>query len=522
MKPATVVAIIGSLVVVFAAVNLSFNMQVGSLSRPPIYDDAVYLLDAYQRLAFGDINSLATVVGSFFAAPPHAPMSTLTGMLGFVLLGPSVWSAYAASIWLLAAFAGATYAVARLNVDQFSSIALTALMLFVPNAHALISEFRPDPGASVVFGAALVGLLCIDYTRATKLQRSALAFLVVCAVVAKPSAFIATVPALGLATLLGVFRPGFYSRSQMASSARAAVLPLAVAIALAIPCLVIWGDHAIRYVYQVLVIDADMWAVGLGPWFHWTFNSFGDGGKRALGAFLWLGLISIAVDVIFSLRPPLKRGSYDALALYVIVVVLYCSIAAFSQKSIYQGSFFYFPFLFATTLSLGRNLARIGTQAQRAVPVVLLAAAAIFMPPASTYQQVAKYQNSGPILTSISNAVANEISAWRSGGCVADRFKIAAMDVWPVTLEAVVLSLAMNFRVNATPINWLTNVRTAEEMDSEVDVADFVILSKGDKVPHLPGAQFSSHTSARLTSRPEWHLISSGREFELFARTGCR
>ena len=153
MNRATVVAIIGSIVVISTAINLSFNIRSGSLARPPIYDDVVYLLDAYQRLAFGGVNSLSTLTNSFLSDPPHAPMSTLTAMLGYSLAGPSVWAAYAANIWLLAVFAAATYFVARRNVDQFSSIAITALMLFAPASHALITEFRPDMGLALFLRA---------------------------------------------------------------------------------------------------------------------------------------------------------------------------------------------------------------------------------------------------------------------------------------------------------------------------------------------------------------------------------
>jgi hypothetical protein len=102
-------------------------------------------------------------------------MSTLTAMLGYSLVGPSVFAAYAANIWLLAAFAAVTYCVARRNVHEVSGIIITALMLFAPASHALITEFRPDLGAGVIFVAALLCLLSVDYAAASKLQLSALA-----------------------------------------------------------------------------------------------------------------------------------------------------------------------------------------------------------------------------------------------------------------------------------------------------------------------------------------------------------
>lgn len=124
MKRHTITAIIGVLVLVFTALNLTFNMRSGSLSWPPIHDDATYLLDAYHRLAFGGVDSLATLIRTFYLDPPHAPMTTLTEILGFSLLGSSVYAAYAANAWLLAVFAVTTYLATCRSVDQIASIAI--------------------------------------------------------------------------------------------------------------------------------------------------------------------------------------------------------------------------------------------------------------------------------------------------------------------------------------------------------------------------------------------------------------
>jgi hypothetical protein len=63
MKRTVATAIVGLLVMISAALNLSFALRSGSLSRPPVYDDVVYLLGDYQRLAFGGVNSLRLVKG---------------------------------------------------------------------------------------------------------------------------------------------------------------------------------------------------------------------------------------------------------------------------------------------------------------------------------------------------------------------------------------------------------------------------------------------------------------------------
>jgi 4-amino-4-deoxy-L-arabinose transferase-like glycosyltransferase len=204
----------------------------------------VYLLDAYQRLAFGGIHSFGTLVRSFLTDPPHAPMSTLTAMLGYALIGPYLWAAYAANVWMLGLFAAAVYLVARQNIDRIPSILAVALMLFVPAVHTLITEFRPDQGAGVILACALYWLVSADYPKATRPRRVAMGFLVVCAVMAKPTAIVATVPVLGLAAAIGILRPGYYSKSEAIYSVRAAILPVAVADGADFVILSRTGEHS--------------------------------------------------------------------------------------------------------------------------------------------------------------------------------------------------------------------------------------------------------------------------------------
>jgi hypothetical protein len=204
-----------------------------------------------------------------------------------------------------------------------------------------------------------------------------------------------------------------------------------------------------------------------------------------------------------------------------VVALLYCGIAASPQKSVYQGSLFHFPFLLATTLALGRNLSRISGHTQRIIPATLLTAAMIFMPGASFYQDYPGYRDSGPVLASVSDAIASEVSSMRSKGCKRNSFMFAAMNPYPVIVEAVALSLAMNRRIHIKPLH-LFFIRSAEQMDHAVHAADFIILYKGkEEVPNLPGSKFGSQTSVRLASDGNWHLISSTSEYELFAKTEC-
>jgi hypothetical protein len=53
------------------------------------------------------------------------------------------------------------------------------------------------------------------------------------------------------------------------------------------------------------------------------------------------------------------------------------------------------------------------------------------------------------------------------------------MNLYPVTVEAAALSLAMDHNVDIKPLTSLYSVRSAEAMVREIDSSDFVILSKG-------------------------------------------
>jgi hypothetical protein len=338
---------------------------------------------------------------------------------------------------------------------------------------------------------------------------------------AKPTAIVATVPVLGLAAAIGILRPGYYSKSEAIYSVRAAIPAVAVAIAILIPCAVVWGPATYAYIYQALVTNKDMWGADGGQLYHWMSNSFGADGRRALGPFLWLGLSCIVVDALLSFPSKSHRSNFDALAFYFVTTILYCGIAVSSQKTVYQGSLFYFPFLLATTLAVGRILMRIGGRFPVAITGVLLATATIFMPATSFYQFYPELQDSGPILASISNDVANEVLRKRASGCAADSFVLAAMNPDPIPLEAVALDLAMRRRVKITPTA-LYAVRSAAEMDDAVDAADFVILSRAGEHSNLPGSKFGAHTSSRLSSSADWRPIAASGDYELFAKARCR
>ena len=130
-----------------AAANIALALRSGRLAVIPLYDDVVYLNDAYSRVIFEKSATIWDWAVSFISNPPHSPLSTLTGMIGYTLVGPYVIGPYLANIWILGFYVAAIYLVSRRSVGTTESLLISAIFLFVPVAHAMINEFRPDMAA---------------------------------------------------------------------------------------------------------------------------------------------------------------------------------------------------------------------------------------------------------------------------------------------------------------------------------------------------------------------------------------
>ena len=141
---------LGLLAIVSAALNLSLSAREGTLAMPPIYDDANYLLDGYLRVLRGDATSLFNLVASIIADPPHAPLSTLTSMLGYSLLGPHVWAPYFVSTWIVLVFLA--------SVVLIAAVVSLAWLLLARRGAPLRSDSTLPFGPGLCLGIWLVWL----------------------------------------------------------------------------------------------------------------------------------------------------------------------------------------------------------------------------------------------------------------------------------------------------------------------------------------------------------------------------
>jgi hypothetical protein len=519
------ISIIGCFVLVFADLNLALSAREGTLAMPPIYDDVGYLLDAYQRLSFGNVNTLLALIKSFWAQPPHAPMSTLTAMIGFALFGPNVWGPYIVNTWIVAVYAAGIFVIARSRLTSLPGILLVALMLFAPIIHFAVTEFRPDMAAGLLFGLAIYLLTSTHYESTSKKSLVVVGLVSAAAIVAKPTTFMITIPMVGLAALIGVFRPWHYSSTARRQSAQAALFPFGLAMVILVPFAIVLGPPAVRYAYQVLIVDRDIWATPSDPVLSWTFHSIGVGGQIGLKYFFPLGLAAIVIDVGLSARHWRKIDQYNAMAFYLLIAILYCCMSVSTQQTIFVGSFFFFPFLFATTLALSRLLSRMTEALPAASTMVglLLASAIIFMPIASIHNQARAFRDANRLLTEISEAVSADIAANHS--CQKAPPIFATIAPYPITPETLSLSLAFKGGIRVEP-RQLFLIRSLDEMLAAARSADFVLVPNKWGVaiqPNLPGIAFVNQTKAALESDPSWKAVPiSGADAPiLFLRKVC-
>jgi hypothetical protein len=94
------------------------------------------------------------------------------------------------------------------------------------------------------------------------------------------------------------------------------------------------------------------------------------------------------------------------------------------------------------------------------------------------------------------------------------------LNIFPVTADAVALSLAMDLNIYVDP-NALTHRRSAEEVEQGLATADFVMLTTR-LLTWLPGSMFAPQIWAKLAADSRWHLIASASDYAVFARTQCR
>ncbi len=486
--------LVGAMFLLIVLANLSMSSLHGHLAMIPTYDDINYMADALVRLRFSAGSGLRSVLQSFTADPPHAPVTTLTGMLGFWLLGPQPLAAYVANSWVVLLFLWFMARLSRPLGGAINRALFIATFLFVPAVQALVMEFRPDLPAGLVLAITLYTLCTTDFGGASWRRRLGLAALCVAATSIKPSGFVLVLPALGGTLLIVLMRTLVFERG----AARATIVALAqiigVYLVLMVPLVLIWGPSTFAYVYDVLFTYADVWRTEGGWRTHLLYNSYGFGGLLALGKFFRNGLLLILVDLaIFAFRPDRRRRG--VLEFYLVVVMLYGALSLSGEKTVYQGSFFYFPFIIAFAgasiriLTFIRDVAGLGFLVRGALSVIL-ALYVYKMPLASYYYGAEPFAYKlRPVVDRIT-ARLGDIALANTGNpaCSGRPLTMVFTDSLPIPTELVRFEAAKI----GVPVQASTTfmARDFGEMTRNVEDGDIVLIADpGHKSPSrwLPG-----------------------------------
>jgi hypothetical protein len=189
--------------VLFTIVLVNYSLRHGRLAIGPIDDDAVYLVDALQRL---DIlhRSLKQFFLNLLSYPPHSPFSSILAVVSFATLGTHQWAPYLAN--------GVIVLGILLAVDYFltgrpwwTKAAGILFALSFPFTANCVTEFRPDCAVGVATGVGLVLLLRTSPFAATKRQALAVGVFATAALLIKPSFAAFTLIVFGVTWLTSAF-----------------------------------------------------------------------------------------------------------------------------------------------------------------------------------------------------------------------------------------------------------------------------------------------------------------------------
>jgi 4-amino-4-deoxy-L-arabinose transferase-like glycosyltransferase len=493
LKDYRVVLGLAVLVALFTALNVGLAMQNGALAMAPIYDDNTYLLDAYNRLMFDHVNSVLSAAASFYHDPPHSPFSTTIAMLGYFISGGADIGPYSMNFLVLSVYVAAVYLVVASRIGKKAGFLWTTALMFVPAAGTLITEFRPDAAAALFFAIVAYLFIFSRYDRDSKWKACALGVFCAFTVALKPSAVIIVFPMLGIAFVMGM------AKERIKDSVLGALIALAAGSLTMIPLSIVWGGHVAAYLQQVFFTNSDVWVTPGTAYFHWTYNSFGAAGSLALGPFFYVGAGLIGADIL-TLKLS-KSDKYPTLAYYMWVAIIYAGISLNPQKSVFQGNFFYFPFIIAMSIAAARLLQRI-TRPWR-ITAIFATIVATLSPPATTYQDARQRPGSIQALEQIATTIE------RSPSCTAP-LTLASVGPYPIPPETIALSAAkQGIRLTIHP---LFLVRDEDAFLSTALASTFVTFPNAAgkaeaEAQRLPGLNHLDRLMSVLDADPDWERV---------------
>ncbi len=245
------------LTALFTLIQIQQSLAVGRLSALPQYDDVVHHLDALTQLqAIRSGDPLA------FIKAMLSTWSVSASTLGYLLLGPAPWSTYAINaLLILAMLALIDWITPNASLRVKSSCWIVALCL--PLMGHTITDFRPDFAAAFATAGAILAVLMINASPATRKAAVIAGVLTGIALLAKPHIFAATIVYVGIAGLIMTLREIYQCRKDPDSKYRDLLINIALTASIST---VIASAHFARF--------------GLLYFNYFWENTFGDRAKN--------------------------------------------------------------------------------------------------------------------------------------------------------------------------------------------------------------------------------------------------
>lgn len=504
--------------ILFTSLNVSEALISGALSSPPIYDDNGYLLDGYNRIAFDNVHSIWSLVVNFIQYPPHAPIETVSIILGYWLFGPFNVGPYIANFWAIFAYSLMIYYISEKETSSFVALLIATIAMFIPVAGTLVSESRPDMTAGLFFGFCGYLLITTETWNRNAYSAAMLGLLCAFSVLVKLSAVVITIPMLALALAIGIF----HHKNHWRSAIRPTVIMFLAAMIFLAPAGFIWGNQTYSYIYQALFSNKDIWQTPGDWYFHLTFSAIGEnGGSLALGNLLYVGLFFIILSAFYNFR--IKR--YQLVYYYLWTLLIYVGISFSAEKTVYQSSFFFFPFIISSICSISALMPKSENVARRSA-VILLCMAVLFLEPSHTFQKGIYRKDTVDMLSQLTSAV--ERGTWNISSCSGSTdYVYSTVGSYPITAEAVALDVAQKHHLRLK-ISHLFMLRSLDEVMAKVENSNFVLTPNAKGLAEslqqrLPGAKFNEDVKTRLRADTRWREVSidAADPLILFLRQKC-
>jgi len=349
-KALIAVVIVAVLTAIVTRAGIAASQKYGRLAAPPAYDDVVYFVSAAQWLV--EIHDRSSSASILALLKEHAPYSTISAIIGFLLTPDNYVAHYAINFVPVAAFfLGITWLIRHSSLLNIATCLVGVAC--VPLIVQTINEARPDLPWGLATGLALGATVYRRVTGRSIWSVAVLGLLCGLAALIKPTALAASIVCLGFALLTSAAADWFeQNRNPTFKDSARRILVFGAAFALAVmPYLIVSFGHIWWYIRTTWVEQQEFWVYQAGLHDHLVFYVTGSGGGFiSLSRWFQVGIALFAVRIGFAAwldRNDLTR----AIALLLAVTVAYAVPTAAPIKTYFLGAMFYSAFVVSMALN---------------------------------------------------------------------------------------------------------------------------------------------------------------------------